>query len=100
MILEIANIDIKPGCERDFEEAVSRARPIFARAAGCHGMALHRVVEKPRAYRLLVQWDSVEAHMVGFQGSSDFAAWRALVGPYFERTPTVEHGMPVVTSGG
>ena len=100
MIIEIANIDIRPGCESDFEEAVRRAQPIFERAAGCRGVALHRVVEKACAYRLLVQWESVEAHTVDFQGSSDFAAWRALVGPFFERIPTVEHGVPVVLSAG
>jgi hypothetical protein len=30
MITEIAQIDVKPGTEKDFEAAVVKARPLFA----------------------------------------------------------------------
>ena len=32
MILEIAQIDVKPGMEAEFEAAVNKAAPIFKRA--------------------------------------------------------------------
>ena len=34
MITEIAQIDVKPGTEKDFEAAVAKARPLFLRARG------------------------------------------------------------------
>jgi heme-degrading monooxygenase HmoA len=37
MITEIAQIDVKPGTEKDFEEAVAKARPLFLRAKGGRG---------------------------------------------------------------
>ena len=32
MITEIAQIDVKPGSEREFEAAVAKARAVFGRA--------------------------------------------------------------------
>lgn len=54
MIVEVAEISAKTGSEAQFEAGVSRAAPLFLRAKGCHGVALHRVVETPHVYRLLV----------------------------------------------
>jgi hypothetical protein len=53
MITEIAQIEVKPGLEAEFEAAVKKATPIFKRSKGCHGMELRRSVEKPSRYRLL-----------------------------------------------
>ena len=91
MILEIAQIDIKPGMESEFEAGVKSAAPIFKRAKGCHGMELQRSIEKPQRYRLFVKWDSVENHNVDFRGSPDFQEWRKLVGHCFASPPEVEH---------
>jgi quinol monooxygenase YgiN len=91
MILEIAQIDIKPGMEKDFEAGVKAAAPIFKRAKGCHGMELQRSIEKPQRYRLFVKWDTVENHNVDFRGSPDFQEWRKLVGHCFAAPPEVEH---------
>jgi quinol monooxygenase YgiN len=91
MILEIAQIDIKPGMESEFEAGVKAAAPIFKRAKGCHGMELQRSIEKPQRYRLFVKWDSVENHTVDFRGAPDFQEWRKLVGHCFAAPPEVEH---------
>ena len=91
MILEIAQIDIKPGMESEFEAGVKAAAPIFKRAKGCHSMELQRSIEKPQRYRLFVQWQTVENHTVDFRGSPDFQEWRKLVGHCFAAPPEVEH---------
>ena len=96
MVLEIAQIDVKPGLEAEFEAGVAKAVPIFRRAQGCNGMALQRSVEKPNRYRLFVQWETLENHTVDFRGSPDFQEWRKLVGHCFERAPEVEHTEQVV----
>jgi quinol monooxygenase YgiN len=91
MILEIAQIDVKPGMEAEFEAGVAKAAPLFKRAKGCHGMELQRSIEKPARYRLFVQWDTVDNHNVDFRGSADFQEWRKLVGHCFATPPEVEH---------
>jgi heme-degrading monooxygenase HmoA len=96
MVLEIAQIDVKPGLEAEFEAGVAKAVPIFRRAQGCNGMELQRSVEKPHRYRLFVRWETLENHTVDFRGSPDFQEWRKLVGHCFERAPEVEHTEQVV----
>jgi len=91
MILEIAQIDVKPGMEAEFEANVQKAAPLFKRAKGCSGMALQRSHEKPQRYRLFVQWGTLENHTVDFRESADFQEWRKLVGHCFAAAPDVEH---------
>ncbi len=91
MIIEVAQIVVKAGLEAEFEANVAKAAPLFARAKGCHGMELQRAVEHPSRYRLVVSWETLEDHTVGFRGSPDFQAWRGLVSHCFDRPPEVEH---------
>jgi heme-degrading monooxygenase HmoA len=91
MILEIAQIDVKPGLEAEFEDGVRKAAPLFKRAKGCRSLSLQRSVEKPARYRLFIGWDTVENHTVDFRGSADFQEWRKLVGHCFASPPEVEH---------
>jgi quinol monooxygenase YgiN len=91
MFWEIARIDIKAGQEAAFETAAAQAVPLFRRAKGCHGMRLHRSVENPTRYYLVVHWESVADHTVHFRTSPDFQEWRRLVGAHFDGTPAVEH---------
>ena len=91
MILEIAQIDVKPGTEAEFEAGVKDAVPLFRRQKGCKSLALQRSIEKPSRFRLFIQWDTVENHTVDFRGSADFQEWRKLVGHFFTAPPEVEH---------
>ena len=89
MITEIAQIDVKPGTEAEFENGVKNAVPIFKRAKGRRGMELQRSIEKPSRYRLFIGWDTVENHNIDFRGSADFQEWRKLVGHCFTAPPDV-----------
>lgn len=91
MILEIAQIDVKPGLEAEFEANVAKAGPLFARAKGCRSMEMQRSIEKPERYRLFVIWETLEDHTVHFRGSDDFQEWRRLVRHCFATPPEVEH---------
>ncbi len=91
MINEIVLITIDSANARVFEAAVAKAVPLFRVANGCHGMALERGIEDPTQYRLIVKWESVDHHMVGFRGSGAFQQWRALVGDYFAAPPVMNH---------
>ncbi|PTQ12995.1 antibiotic biosynthesis monooxygenase [Sphingomonas oleivorans] len=91
MVKEILEIDVKPGTETAFEQAVRDAQHCFLGAPGCHGLILHRSLEQPSRYRILIDWESVEHHMVEFRNSEAFLEWRRLAGSYFAATPRVEH---------
>ncbi len=66
MFLEIAEIRVTDPA--GFEAAVAAARPLFLSSPGCHGLSLHRVVETPDLYRLVVV-KTIEDHTVTFRGS-------------------------------
>ncbi|MDG0024140.1 antibiotic biosynthesis monooxygenase [Trinickia sp. Y13] len=91
MILEMAHIEVLPGTNADFEARVKQALPLFARAKGCGGAQLHRVVEHDARYVLVVRWETVEDHMIHFRQSEDFQVWRGLVGGFFAKPPEVIH---------
>lgn len=96
MILETAELAVRPGREEAFEAAVREAMPLFVGSPGCQGLSLHRVVETPGLYRLLVRWETLEDHTVGFRGSEAFQAWRALVTPHLAAPPAVSHSESVL----
>jgi heme-degrading monooxygenase HmoA len=91
MVLEVALIDITPGKEDDFATAYAEARPLVATTPGCRSVRMTRGIESPSRFVLLVEWDSVEAHLENFRDSERFGQWRAIIGPYFAAPPTVEH---------
>lgn len=99
MIYEIAEIHVVAGKEQEFEAAVRQAVPLFQRARGCRSMDLHRTIETPGKYRLVVGWDSVDDHMVHFRGSPEFREWRRLVGGFFRAGPPVVDHTAVAVRG-
>lgn len=96
MILETAELTVTPGQQDAFEAAVREALPLFNGSKGCQGLSLHKVVETPEVYRLLVRWARLEDHTVGFRGSDAFQAWRALVMPHLAAPPAVSHSESVL----
>lgn len=91
MILERAIFQLKPGTAGDFETAYAQARKLIEASKGCRKASMHRGIENPDSFILLVEWDTLEDHMVGFRESPAFTEWRALLGPYFAGPPAVEH---------
>ncbi|HEY5854607.1 MAG TPA: antibiotic biosynthesis monooxygenase family protein [Aldersonia sp.] len=91
MVWEIAKIEIDPSNSEAFENALREAVPLFRRAPGCRAMQVRHSLKHPHRYFLVVDWDTVDDHLVGFRNSPDFARWRELVGGFFARPPEVEH---------
>ncbi len=97
MIYEIAEIDVIPGKEADFQQAVATAVEQFKSAEGCHGLRLKKSIENPSQFRLIVTWETVDDHMITFRNSEGFQIWRGLVGEYFSSPPRVQHFEKVIT---
>lgn len=92
MILEHADIRIPPGQNAAFEEAIQRGlQTVVHKARGFQGFKVNKGIENPERYILMIFWDTLEDHTVGFRQSAAFAEWRAIVGPFFAAPPVVEH---------
>ena len=91
MILEHALLPVRAGQEAAFEAAFAEARLIIASMPGFISLALHRGIESPATYLLLVEWETVEHHEVGFRQSPEYQQWRALLHHFYEPFPVVEH---------
>ncbi len=91
MVLELATITVLPGHEDVFEAAYGQARFLVLGAQGCRSVRMTRGVESPNTFVLLIEWDSVEAHVENFREQPVFEQWRALIGPHFANPPHVEH---------
>ena len=91
MITEHALLPVISGLEEDFEEAFDQARLIIASMPGFISLSLSRSIETPSTYLLLVKWDSLDDHTVGFRGSPQYQQWRELLHRFYEPFPNVEH---------
>jgi len=91
MILEKATLDVTPGREAEFESAFSQASSIIASMDGYISHQLQHCMEAPNRYLLLVQWETLEAHTVGFRGSPEYQEWKKLLHHFYDPFPTVEH---------
>jgi len=91
MILEAAILQVKPGLERNFEAAFKMASRLVVSMNGYISHELHRCIETSGRYLLLVQWETLEDHTIGFRGSPQYQQWKALLHHFYEPFPMVEH---------
>ena len=99
MILEIADIRIPPGQQAAFDAAIRQGiESVASKAAGFRGFEVRKGIESPERYILMIHWETLEDHTVGFREGPLFAQWRAIVGPFFAVPPVVEHFTLVATS--
>jgi heme-degrading monooxygenase HmoA len=91
MVLEVATIEVRPGAEAAFVAAYQQVRSEVSTSPGCRSVRMTRGVESPSRFVLLVEWDSVEAHVDGFRASDRFVRWRQAIGPHLAAPPVVEH---------
>lgn len=91
MILEVAILDVKPGLGQEFEIAFKTASTLIASMPGYISHQLQRCVETANRYILLVQWQRLEDHTVGFRQSPEYQQWRSLLHHFYEPFPRVEH---------
>jgi heme-degrading monooxygenase HmoA len=91
VILEHALLPVAPSRHCEFEAAFAEARPLIAGMPGFRGLTLSRCLEDDGTYLLLVEWDALEDHTVGFRGSPEYQEWRRLLHDFYDPFPTVWH---------
>jgi heme-degrading monooxygenase HmoA len=91
MVLEVALLNILPGQADAFIEAYRKARETLVTTPGLRSARMTQGIESPSKFTLLVEWDSVDAHIENFRATERFTTWRGLIGRYFDGAPVVEH---------
>jgi heme-degrading monooxygenase HmoA len=98
MITEHATLPINPGREDEFEAAFASAKQIIASSPGFGGLTLSRCLERSSAYLLLVQWETLDDHEIGFRKSPAYEDWKAALHHFYSPAATVEHYEVVATA--
>ncbi|WP_034344030.1 antibiotic biosynthesis monooxygenase family protein [Deinococcus misasensis] len=95
MILEVAILNVIPGKQSEFEQAFEQAQSIISGMKGYLSHGLQKCLEQDSQYVLLVRWETLEDHTVGFRGSPEYQQWKALLHHFYDPFPTVEHYVQV-----
>ncbi|WP_456458274.1 antibiotic biosynthesis monooxygenase family protein [Reichenbachiella sp.] len=91
MVLEVAILNVKPNESDRFEQAFVKAELIISSMKGCIEHDLMKCVEKENQYVLLVKWNTLEDHEIGFRQSKEYQEWKALLHHFYEPFPEVQH---------
>ena len=91
MILEVAVLNVKSGMSYEFEAAFEKASHIIASMPGYLTHELKKCIEVPNQYLLLVQWETLEDHTIGFRRSKQYQSWEELLHHFYAPFPKVEH---------
>jgi heme-degrading monooxygenase HmoA len=91
MILEVAILDIIPDKTAEFEANFQKAEDIISSMNGWLGHQLQQCLEIPNRYILLVRWQKMEDHTIGFRGSNAYQEWKKLLHHFYSPFPHVEH---------
>ena len=91
MVLEVAILDIKQGQSKAFEKSFAKAKYLISCQKGFISHELKKCLEQEDKYLLLVQWETVEDHEIGFRGSAAYQEWKKLLHHYYDPFPVVAH---------
>lgn len=91
MILEVAILNIKEGLSEEFEKTFQIAQNIISSMKGYISHELKSCVEQDDKYILLVNWQTIEDHEIGFRESEEYQDWKTLLHRFYEPFPIVEH---------
>lgn len=91
MILEAVMLQVKEGEEEEYEEVFRQASAIISSMRGYLSHELQRCMEVKGKYLLLVKWETLEDHTVGFRESAEYQEWKQLLHRFYDPFPVVEH---------
>jgi len=91
MILEAVILFVKPNQTEAFENTFRLASNIICTMNGYIEHELQKCMEVENKYLLLVKWEILEDHTVGFRSSPEYQKWRSLLHDFYDPYPIVEH---------
>ena len=98
MILEQAILYVRLEQTIAYEAALEQALPLISATPGFLKLEVRPCLEKAGCYLLLVEWEKLEDHTVGFRQSDRYSKWKELLHQFYSPFPEVLHfGDAVVT---
>lgn len=91
MILEVAMLQVKQGQTSDFERNFQVASGIISKMKGYIHHELKHCLEDDHKYILLVKWETLEDHTIGFRESAEYQDWKQRLHHFYDPFPVVEH---------
>ncbi|MFD2671470.1 antibiotic biosynthesis monooxygenase family protein [Marinicrinis sediminis] len=91
MILEAVTLYIKPGCSPAFEVSFHEAQNILMEMKGYRGHELQKCIKLEDTYLLLIRWETLEDHTIGFRQSPQYERWKQLLHHFYDPFPEVMH---------
>ena len=91
MILEVAILIIKKELSEEYEDAFKKAESIISSMKGYISHQLKKCIEEDNKYILLVNWETLEDHEIGFRKSEEYNIWKKMLHHFYEPFPKVEH---------
>jgi heme-degrading monooxygenase HmoA len=91
MILELAILNVIPEKTAEFEASFESAQEIISSVTGYLGHQLQQCLEVSNRYVLMVQWEKLEDHTIGFRESPAYQEWKKLLHHCYSPFPLVEH---------
>lgn len=91
MILEVAILNVLPAKATEFEQTFTEAESIISAMPGYVPHELQRCIETANQYILLVRWQRLEDHTLGFRKSAEYQEWKRVLHHFYDPFPTVEH---------
>lgn len=96
VIREVVQVPILEGAHRKFEKDLEMAVDvILPHVKGFIELVnVGWCLERPSIYMFIIDWETLEDHMVDFRESEQFTQWRTLIDPHFAGAPIMEHFTP------
>jgi heme-degrading monooxygenase HmoA len=91
MITEIAVLFVKENENEQFESDFKAAEKYIAAVPGYIKHRLYKCIEAANKYVLLVEWEKLEDHTIGFRQSTAYLEWKRLLHHHYDPFPIVEH---------
>jgi heme-degrading monooxygenase HmoA len=91
MILEVAILNIIPSKSDSFVAEFRKAEKIISSMKGYISHELQHCLENEFQYILLVKWETLEDHTIGFRQSEQYQEWKQLLHHFYKPFSVVEH---------
>ncbi len=96
MVLEQAILNIKQRESQAFEKAFKEAQKIIISMPGYIHHDVLKCMEEEDKYLLLVRWETLEDHEIGFRKSDQYQEWKKLLHHFYDPFPVVQHFKSII----
>ena len=91
MVIEYIRYEVPAARHEEFLAAYKSAAKELESSSHCVSFEIAEGVEEPNNFTVRIEWDSLDGHMKGFRGSTQFASFFSKVKPFFSQIREMKH---------